>query len=235
MNRVIFRNSAHTIGWFCLWLMGWIPVSGQNGQPSLASVEGVIVDRQTGQPIAYATLSVLNEQGQTVARQQTPVNGTFRVRLSPKQRYTVDVQAEGYQTEQDVLDFTVPYVNHVTGKRFKLSPVARVSGPMTGSSALSVYFMPRSAALTTVAVQALQSLLTRLQGSKEQVVLIGYTDGQGDAVLNELLAGDRAEAVRSFLIGNGILNERIRINQAGNKADLNTALPQKRRVDIVVE
>lgn len=223
-------------GWFCLWLLGWGQVSAQTGQPAMASVEGFVVDRQTGQPIAFANLSVQNEQGQTVARQQTAANGAFRMRLNPQQRYTVEVQAEGYQNGQDVIDFTVPYVRQVTGKRLQLSPVTGGKTQASGSSAYSVYFQARSAVLSPAAPQLLQPLLKRLTASNERLVLTGFTDGQGNISLNELLAGDRAAAVKTFFLQNGIRSERITIRNANlAQTEPDVPLAQKRRVDIRIE
>ncbi len=217
-------------------MLWWGQVSAQTGQPSMASVEGFVVDRQTGQPIAFANLSVQDEQGQTVARQQTAANGAFRMRLNPQQRYMVEVHAEGYQSAQDVIDFTVPYVRQVTGKRFRLSPATGGIIQASGSQTFSVYFQARSAILSPVALQLLQPLLKRLTASNERLVLTGFTDGKGNVNLNELLAGDRAAAVKTFFLQNGIRSERITIRNANpEQMEPNVPLAQKRRVDIRIE
>ncbi len=223
-------------GWFCLWLLGWGQVSAQTGQPAMASVEGFVVDRQTGQPIAFANLSVQNEQGQTVARQQTAANGAFRMRLNPQQRYTVEVQAEGYQNGQDVIDFTVPYVRQVTGKRLRLTATAGTSSPPAGDALLSVYFPARQATLSPAAIQSIREVMGRLMASTGRVVLTGFTDGQGNPSLNELLAADRTAAVKAFMINNGIRSERITVRAAGaDRPDNNAPLARKRRVDIRID
>jgi OOP family OmpA-OmpF porin len=94
--------------------------------------------------------------------------------------------------------------------------------------------------LKSNAQTALDDLVTKLQGTKlEVVVVVGHTDSTGAAALNDRLSLRRAEAVKKYLSSKGVEANRIYTEGKGSRqpiADNKTAQgrQQNRRVEIEV-
>lgn len=94
--------------------------------------------------------------------------------------------------------------------------------------------------VTVTAQNQLQSLVAHLRDVPEaSVTLTGHTDNRGTDQYNQLLSMRRAEAVRLFLIQQGIDREMIRVQGSGEKRPVKSnATPSgrraNRRVEIVV-
>jgi len=83
----------------------------------------------------------------------------------------------------------------------------------------------------------LQSLVAYLRDAVEaSVTLTGHTDSLGTEQYNQLLSMRRAEAVRLFLIQQGIDKEMIRVQGSGEKRPTKSnATPSGRRANRRVE
>jgi len=103
----------------------------------------------------------------------------------------------------------------------------------------SVLFAPGQATLKSEALQNLYSLVTFMQEDSERTAIIeGYTDNVGSDALNLDLSQRRAEAVRGFLIKNGVNGERVTARGYGEASpvasnDTEAGRQQNRRVEIV--
>src|SRR5262249_25659292 len=104
----------------------------------------------------------------------------------------------------------------------------------------SVIFGPNQTALASGAMNRLYPLVTFLKAHPERHVTIeGYTDSRGSASHNLGLSQRRAEAVRSFLIQNGIEPTHITATGYGNASPIapnNTEAGrlQNRRVEVII-
>jgi outer membrane protein OmpA-like peptidoglycan-associated protein len=96
------------------------------------------------------------------------------------------------------------------------------------------------AALTPGAMHRLQTLVTVLKAHPErQVTIDGYTDSVGSESYNLELSQRRAEAVRDFLVQNGVDAARITARGYGAAAPIapNTTeagRQQNRRVEVII-
>lgn len=103
----------------------------------------------------------------------------------------------------------------------------------------SVLFAPGQATLKSEALQNLYSLVTFMREDPERSAIIeGYTDNVGSDERNLDLSQRRAEAVRTFLINNGVEEERVMARgygEASPVASNETAAgrQENRRVEIV--
>ncbi len=67
-------------------------------------IEGTVIDKDTGDPIAGATVEVYDENGDLVDSDTTPQSGHFSIDDLLPGTYTVVIKADGYKTfEQDVI------------------------------------------------------------------------------------------------------------------------------------
>jgi outer membrane protein OmpA-like peptidoglycan-associated protein len=103
----------------------------------------------------------------------------------------------------------------------------------------SVLFEPGQATLKSEALQNVYSLVTFMQEDSERTAIIeGYTDNVGSDAFNVDLSLRRAEAVRGFLIKNGVSGERVTARGYGEASpvasnDTEAGRQQNRRVEIV--
>jgi OmpA-OmpF porin, OOP family len=79
-----------------------------------------------------------------------------------------------------------------------------------------VEFQPGNAVLTPTGTRTLEELLPVLNQFKgRRFEVIGHTDAQGAAAQNVLLSAERANAVKSFLVGKGLTAASILTSGAG--------------------
>jgi peptidoglycan-associated lipoprotein len=99
------------------------------------------------------------------------------------------------------------------------------------------YFEYDSSALKPEAVEALNAHIAALQGSDRNVRLEGHTDERGTREYNMALGERRANAVRDYMVVNGIASYRIETVSYGEERPLayGTGEPswaQNRRVEL---
>jgi len=103
-----------------------------------------------------------------------------------------------------------------------------------------LYFITGTDELTEESKLELDKVLAALRARPSpDVLVIGHTDTVGDPEANDRLSAQRAETVKSFLIGIGIPAERIRTAGRGERELLvptaaNFDEPRNRRVEINV-
>ncbi|MBP7635787.1 OmpA family protein, partial [Candidatus Ozemobacteraceae bacterium] len=102
-----------------------------------------------------------------------------------------------------------------------------------------ITFDLNSATIKPDSYPTLQRLLFLIQSSAESRFLIeGHTDSTGDDATNQQLSVDRAEAVKSWLVNNGIAGERLETVGFGESKpaasnDSEEGRLQNRRVEVV--
>lgn len=256
------------------WLLTALPVCGQlhrsmatvaeAPKPTVASLEGTIVDAQTRQPIAGATLTAATETGIVKAGQKVADDGAFKLLLPPTQPYQLTVTATGYEPYREALTFTSDRTDRLYGKTIALQRAEKKPGQkaaptqqLTAQSRIEVLpeLVPTVGATATLnAVRFVQSrpellpesqptldlLLGFLkQNSRTRIELAGHTDNQGDFDQNITLSRERADAVRAFLVQNGIAPRRIQTRGYGSTRPIaansrEETRQQNRRVEMTV-
>ncbi|MGB6038188.1 MAG: OmpA family protein, partial [Cryomorphaceae bacterium] len=101
---------------------------------------------------------------------------------------------------------------------------------------MSVYFGLNSVSLSSEDQAKLKGIADDLVNTPENaIVLEGHTDKSGDASYNEMLSKKRANAVKNYLVENGVSSSRITITPLGSKKADQAYNENSRRVDIVVK
>lgn len=102
-----------------------------------------------------------------------------------------------------------------------------------------ITFDLNSATIKPDSYPTLQRLLFLIQSNAESKFLIeGHTDNTGDASVNQQLSVDRAEAVKTWLVNNGIAGDRLETvgfgaSQPTASNDSEEGRLQNRRVEVV--
>lgn len=91
-----------------------------NSTDGTASLEGVVQDAQTKKPVIGATVMAKNQEGVVRSQQITNADGTFQLKLDPKQPYVITTKATGYATLDEQLAFTSGSTNRLYGKVISL-------------------------------------------------------------------------------------------------------------------
>lgn len=160
-----------------------------------AVLAGKVVDHQSQRPIPSARISFPGTDLEPVTTDEA---GIFKLDLPPG-TYSVKAEVEGY------IEQTLPAVLPKDGGReliFFLLP-ERIRLEL-------VHFAPGSAVISPPSYPALDRAVQLLkERPKLRVEIQGHTDSIGDALVNLRLSQRRAEAVRNYLIQQGIEPNRL--------------------------
>lgn len=117
-----------------------------------ASLEGVVQDAQTKKPVIGAAVMAKNQEGVVRSQQITSADGTFRLKLDPKQSYVITTKANGYTTLDEQLAFTSGSTNRLYGKVISLFRDRKPVSTATTSSSTATVTAPPVPAATTASV-----------------------------------------------------------------------------------
>lgn len=209
--------------------------------PALGTIEGTLMDAETGAPVPHATIRVRDERNRTLELQSDD-QGAFRIENVPAGQVHLTVAADGYLPSDSLVEVKKRIEQHaalvvrkmpkklgvtVSAKEVKLSKQVLFAG---SSSAISPESQPIIQELASVLQQHPELLSIEIQG---------HTDDVGSPAFNKRLSQDRADAVRSGLIGLGIDGGRLTVAGFGsekplapNTNDANRA--KNRRVQLII-
>ena len=203
--------------------------------PTLVAMLGKIIDANTHQPIEAQVKYQLLPVGHTTGiRNFANEDGTYQLPLQPHRQYQLIITADNYQTlrmvvqtdgqaqfSQDLLLRRVPqpgelvYLSHpLLFRRGKTAPDTETRQTLGELKAL---------------LEAYPSMKIRLEGHTDQ--------GSGRQLMR--LSGERAEAIKAYLVEEGIAKKRIKTKAFGNtrlltQEDTFESRQQNRRVEVRV-
>lgn len=160
----------------------------------------------------------------------------FDVNLEKGKSYFVMIKSKSYIETHSTVSFDSTKDGQTIEKEFYLVPIE------VGATVQieNIYFDLGKAVLREESFEELDRLVEMLVEHKEMVIEVsGHTDNQGNALLNKKLSGERALAVRNYLVEKGIPEERMTSKGYGfdkplttNDTELNRA--KNRRVEFMI-
>ena len=203
--------------------------------PKLVAMLGKIVDADTQQPVHARVKYRLLPVGHTTGiRNFANEDGSYQLPLQPYREYRLEVIAEQYQT----LLINVQTDSNAQLPRDLLLRRVPQPGELVQLSQPLLFERGDTApdAKTQNLLSELESLLEAYPTMK--IRLEGHTD-QGSARQLMRLSGERAEAVKDYLVDTGISKRRIKTEAFGNtrlvsREDTPEARRQNRRVEVRV-
>ena len=205
------------------------------GDPAPVALSGKIVDSDTHQPVeARVTYRLLPVGHTTGIRHFANEDGSYQLPLQPHRKYQLEVSAKNYQTmrvviqtdgeaqlPQDLLLRRIPQ----PGELVYLSQPLLFDRGKTSPNAE-----------TQAVVDELRTLLEAYPSMK--IRLEGHTD-QGSTRRLMQLSGERAEAIKDYLVDQGIRRRRIKTKAFGNtqlvsREDTFESRQRNRRVEVRV-
>ena len=203
------------------------------------SVKGVVIDKETREPIANAIVSVA-EFGSTVSDEE----GNFTLENLPAGLTIIKGSATGYSSDEKQADVISGEVTE--GIELELKKSGKISFNHKeleeGDDVVlnNIQFDVNSAKLKPAGQAELNKLVTLMQqNSSIEILLSGHTSSEGSAVLNRELSLKRVRSCKDYLISKGIDDGRITIKGVGpdnpiapNDTEANRA--KNRRVELKI-
>ncbi len=203
------------------------PVAG-----NFAGLTGTVKAAPTGLPVSAQILYL--EDGDTVSVRTS--SGKFRIGLTPGNVYDFQVVAKGYLPQTWHLNTADTTADGAFQKDFELTPLTEG----TSFTLDKIYFETSQYTLLKESFEELDQFARMLAENPELRVRVeGHSDNIGDFDKNVELSRNRAESVRSYLIGKGISPDRIEAKGFGptkpvSKGSSEAERKKNRRVEIVI-
>lgn len=174
----------------------------------IALVRGHVTD-ENGKPlmarIRYERLSDGKEMG---TARSNPETGQFQLTLPAGEDYTVHAELENYLPTSEHFDLRTLKTFESIEKDLRLTEVRRGATVRLNS----IFFETGKATLLSSSDPELERLKTFLVSNPEARISIeGHTDSIGSHAANMTLSQDRAAAVRSYLVKQGIDQARMEV------------------------
>lgn len=203
---------------------------------SLVTYKGIVIDEFSGKPIGgvfvqYKKLPYESEIGNLL----TNANGEFEAFFRARESYTLQIQSKGYLSLSEVinpLENTDENLNRTDTFKLKLGGVGSIL------SLHNLNFEQGKSKITSDSFEELNRLVELLKSSPTMVIqLEGHTDFRGSPVKNVELSENRVNALKDYLVSNGIAENRIMTKSFGGAQPLtqeNTAeaRAKNRRVEV---
>ncbi|WP_100611757.1 OmpA family protein [Confluentibacter lentus] len=172
-------------------------------------VEGNITDASTGKPIANATVTLLDANGNELAKVVADENGHYDINIDRDADYFLKVDNENYK------DTTIPVTskgidNKVTSirKDIQLTPIEK---ELPIKELNTIYFDFDKYHINKDSSKALDGIVDMMmnQYPSISIKIESHTDSRGPALYNDRLSQERAKSTYDYLISKGVPASRI--------------------------
>ena len=204
------------------------------GSDGKVMLSGRVTDAKTGEPVD-ATMTVVDlTNNEVVATDHTDHNGDYNVRVKAPGKYSVTADADGY------LFGTSYFEVDDQGRILSKHPNISLSKATGGRTRLLVFFDFNKSDLSPSSYPELNRAVRLMKAVPAmQVEIAGYSDSVGKVEYNRDLSQRRANAVRDYLVHEGISRSRVTAHGYGGDspiADNSTenGRAENRRVEFVV-
>ncbi len=123
----------------------------------------------------------------------------------------------------------------------KIEDLGRMNNPSDRAVIRNIYFEFGDTKVSLESLPILKAILKRMQESKRmKIEIAGHTDSVGDSQTNQWISQKRAEAVRIWLIENGISSDRVDAKGYGENSPMATndneleGRELNRRIEVIV-
>ncbi|MDF9797455.1 OOP family OmpA-OmpF porin [Catalinimonas alkaloidigena] len=204
---------------------------------NLVEFRGQVMNQKTGEIInAEIILTSLKNDFSLNQSSSVDDDGFFTVNLVAEQDYEVSVEADGFIRKKDkiLLSQKAPIDNSdIIVRNFSLSPIE----VGTTVNLENVLFDRGTSEMLSGSSETLDEVVEFLNENPNVVIEVsGHTDNRGRPDLNLILSQERAEAVKRYLVEQGIKSERIQEKgYGGTKPIASNAIEEERQKNRRVE
>jgi outer membrane protein OmpA-like peptidoglycan-associated protein len=157
--------------------------------------------------------------------------GNYQLILPEKSVYSIYAEAEGYYPKRDTLDLT-NLKQYKTEKKDLYLQKIETGTPIRLNN---VFFKRSEATLLPTSYDELNKLVEFMNSQSHlNIEVHGHTDRMGDPEMNMKLSWGRANAIKDYLIKNGIAKKRIETRGFGDtKIICDPPCVENRRVEFI--
>ncbi|UOG72952.1 OmpA family protein [Hymenobacter tibetensis] len=168
--------------------------------PTATTWRGRVLDAVTLQPLPQALLRLNNGKAET--KVQLTAEGTFAVPVTPDRAYRAHAQLVSYlPTDSIYTTLAGPYVQDILLQPLTVGTTLRLK---------NVQFDQGTTRMLAASYATLDQLIAVMKEDPSLLIEIrGHTDNVGPPEKNQILSEQRAAAVRIYLVGLGISEQRI--------------------------
>ncbi|WP_026996579.1 OmpA family protein [Flectobacillus major] len=200
-------------------------------------VSGKLIDSKTGKvpknaKIIYEDLTTGKELGQA---SPDPISGIYKIVLPYGKNYGITTQIEGYVGSSQNID-----LSKINGKYLEIEGKDIAVAPIEAGTKVTmnnIFFEFGKAALRPESYPELNRIADFLKtNSRITTEISGHTDNVGTDEINNRLSQERADIVRTYLLGRGIAPERITAKGYGkNRPKVANDTPENQAINRRVE
>lgn len=183
-------------------------------------VKGVVSDKLSNK-LLEAKIELTNLLNNRIEDSTTsdPLTGEFMMVLHPGTDYAFNISKKGYLFYSSNLNLKDTTAANYIQQTFKLTPQKRGEQFILNN----IFFDFNSANLKAASQTELIKLFELLQQNKSlRIRITGYTDNIGETTYNQKLSTERAFAVYSYLIKNGVKANRLEYKGFGDSRPLSS-------------
>ncbi len=198
-------------------------------------VKGKISNASNSEPLEASLLIIPMDSTVNTERYTTRANseGEYEIMLPANGNFTAQVSANGYLVSKDKLLLRQLSASGAVIRDFLLTPL-EVGATIQLSNVL---FERGTTNMIGNSTEDLVDVVALMKENPEMVIEVaGHTDNSGRPDLNLLLSQDRADAVKSYLVNQGVREERIIAKgYGGSKPIASNKVEEERRKNRRVE
>ncbi|GBD07318.1 Outer membrane porin F [bacterium HR21] len=213
----------------------FLVVPNPNPPEPILMVQGTVRDAYTNDPLgATITITDLRTRRKLAELYSDEETGEYYVALPAGRTYSITASREGYLFYSERFEVPRNAGSSTVTKDIALTPVER------GRTRLLVFFDFDKAELKEESLPDLDRLVEFLKAYPSvRISVEGHTDDVGTDAYNDRLSQRRADAVKEYLVKNGIDPHRIETKGWGRRRPLvqgttEEARAQNRRVEVIV-
>ena len=213
----------------------FLVVPNPNPPEPILMVQGIVQDAFTNEPLgATITITDLRTRRKLAELYSDEETGQYYVALPAGRTYSITASREGYLFYSERFEVPRDATTSTITKDIALTPVER------GRTRLLVFFDFDKAELKEESLPDLDRLVEFLKTYPSvRISVEGHTDDVGTDAYNDRLSQRRADAVKEYLVKNGIAPQRIQTKGWGRRRPLvqgttEDARAQNRRVEVIV-
>ena len=169
-------------------------------------ITGTVTDSKTGNPINAASVTMYDDQGNSVLSKVTNSDGTVEFIVECGQGSELEVTMDGYESRKVTVSATDEEEVDV---QISLDPIEVIVGPEVVNLD-PIYFEFDKSNITAQAAFELDKLVQIMTKYPDMVIsATSHTDSRGSAPYNERLSDRRAKTTVQYVISKGIDKARI--------------------------
>lgn len=176
-----------------------IPVCG-------VSVNAVVTDAKTGEPLQGASVSIIDAKKNVIATQETDGNGSVNYYVECEKGYTLQVVRDGYEgAREDV----APSKGETRDVKLAMQPIEVIVEPEV-IVLREIFFEYDKSNITAEGAFELDKLVQVMTDNPEMVIMVkAHTDNRGEDKYNLRLSERRAKSTLEYVLSKGIDKDRI--------------------------